>query len=77
MVEMHKKATDGVVGAFVLAARVAIREEVALPVIVDFHMDVVMNDTVREGGGMVAGVPPSFVTVVEQDVVVVVLLKSF
>ena len=45
------KTTDGVVGTFVLAARVAIGKEVAFPVIVDFHVDVVMNDAIREGCG--------------------------
>ena len=31
----------------------------------------------KEEGGMVAGVPPGFVAVVEQDVMVIVLLERF
>ena len=45
------KTTDSVVGAFVFATGVAIREEMTLPIIVDFHMDIVMDDAVGEGCG--------------------------
>ena len=45
------KTADGVVGAFVFATGVAIREEMTLPIIVDFHVDVVMDDAVGEGCG--------------------------